>query len=103
MFATTPGQSDSFSIFMDSFVLEFGWSRTYISSLFSAATLLSGCLMFFVGRIVDKNWGQVGRYTLRRHFRDGLCFAQFCHFPAYVIYGLFSGPICWQRGLRRFC
>jgi len=54
MFATTPGQSDSFSIFMDSFVQEFGWSRTYISSLFSAATLLSGLLMFFMGRLVDR-------------------------------------------------
>lgn len=54
MFATTPGQSDSFSIFMDSFVTEFGWSRTFISALFSAATLLSGCLMFLVGRVVDR-------------------------------------------------
>lgn len=54
MFATTPGQSDSFSIFMDSFVQEFGWSRTFISSLFSAATLLSGCFMFLVGRVVDR-------------------------------------------------
>jgi len=58
MFATTPGQSDSFSIFMDSFVQEFGWSRTFISSLFSAATLLSGCFMFFVGRIVDRIGGK---------------------------------------------
>lgn len=54
MFATTPGQSDSFSIFMDSFVNEFGWSRTFISTLFSGATLLSGCLMFFAGQIVDR-------------------------------------------------
>lgn len=62
MFATTPGQSDSFSIFMDSFVREFGWSRTFISSLFSGATLLSGCLMFFAGRIVDRigaKWGAI--------------------------------------------
>jgi len=54
MFFTTPGQSDSFAMFMDSFVDEFGWSRTSISSLYSIATLLSGCLMFFVGRIVDR-------------------------------------------------
>ncbi len=54
MFATTPGQSDSFSLFMDSFVSEFGWSRTVVSSLYSGATLLSGCVMFFVGRLVDR-------------------------------------------------
>ena len=40
-------------MFMDFFVEDFGWSRTYVSSLYAAATLLSGCLMFFVGRIVD--------------------------------------------------
>jgi MFS family permease len=63
MFATTPGQSDSFSIFMDSFVNEFGWSRTFISTLFSGATLLSGGLMFFAGRLVDRigaKWGAIG-------------------------------------------
>ncbi len=54
MFFTTPGQSDSFSFFMDSFVQEFGWSRGFVSSLYSGATLLSGCLMFFVGRLVDR-------------------------------------------------
>ncbi|MCP4606514.1 MAG: MFS transporter [Proteobacteria bacterium] len=63
MFATTPGQSDSFSIFMDSFVNEFGWSRTFISTLFSGATLLSGALVFFAGRFVDRigaKWGAIG-------------------------------------------
>jgi MFS family permease len=54
MFFTTPGQSDSFSFFMDSFVETFGWSRTFVSSLYSASTLLSGCLMFYVGRLVDR-------------------------------------------------
>jgi len=54
MFSTTPGQSDSFSLFMNYFVNEFGWSRTFVSSLYSSATLLSGALMFFVGRLVDR-------------------------------------------------
>lgn len=54
MFATTPGQSDSFALFMNSFVNEFGWSRTFVSSLYSGATIFSGVLMFFVGRLVDR-------------------------------------------------
>jgi len=54
MFSTTPGQSDSFALFMNSFVAEFGWSRTFVSSLYSGATVLSGILMFFVGRLVDR-------------------------------------------------
>lgn len=54
MFFTTPGQSDAFALFMDSFVEEFGWNRTFVSSLYSGATLLSGGCMFFVGRLVDR-------------------------------------------------
>lgn len=54
MFSTTPGQSDSFAMFFNSFVSEFGWSRTFVSSLYSGATILSGVLMFFVGRLVDR-------------------------------------------------
>ena len=54
MFSTTPGQSDSFALFFNSFVTEFGWSRTFVSSLYSGATVFSGVLMFFVGRLVDR-------------------------------------------------
>jgi MFS family permease len=54
MFSTTPGQSDSFALFIDSFVKEFEWSRTFVSMLYSGATVLSGVLMFFVGRLVDR-------------------------------------------------
>jgi|GEM_PF-526190 MFS family permease len=54
MFSTTPGQSDSFALFINSFVNEFGWSRTFVSMLYSGATVLSGVLMFFVGRLVDR-------------------------------------------------
>jgi len=54
MFATTPGQSDSFSLFMNSFIETFGWSRTFVSSLYASATLASGLLMFFIGRLIDR-------------------------------------------------
>jgi MFS family permease len=54
MFATTPGQSDTFAMFIDSFIKEFGWSRTVVSSMYASATLVSGLTMFLVGRLVDK-------------------------------------------------
>ena len=54
LFSTTPGQSDSFSLFMDSFIETFGWSRTFVSSLYSTATLASGVLMFLIGRLIDR-------------------------------------------------
>ncbi|MEM7129136.1 MAG: MFS transporter [Chloroflexota bacterium] len=54
MFFTTPGQSDAFGMFMDSFVEDLGWNRGFVSSIYSGATLLSGFMMFFVGRLVDR-------------------------------------------------
>ena len=54
IFFTGPGQTYSFSIFIDSFIKDLGWSRTLVSSLYSTATLASGMLMFIVGRLIDR-------------------------------------------------
>ena len=53
MFFSSPGQTYSISVFIDSYILEFGYSRTLISSIYSMATVLSGILMIFVGKAVD--------------------------------------------------
>jgi MFS family permease len=53
-FFTGPGQTYSFSIFINSYIDELGWSRTLVSSLYSTATLASGLLMFLMGRLVDR-------------------------------------------------
>jgi MFS family permease len=54
MFFTGPGQTYSFSIFIDSLIEEFGWTRSLVSTLYSTATLLSGLLMFLMGRLIDR-------------------------------------------------
>lgn len=53
-FFTGPGQTYSFSLFIDHFIEDFGWSRVLVNSLYSIASLISGLSMFFVGRYVDK-------------------------------------------------
>jgi MFS family permease len=53
-FFSGPGQTYSNSIFIDEYIKSFGWTRSEISSLYSIATLCSGLLMFFMGRLVDK-------------------------------------------------
>lgn len=57
MFFSGPGQTYSISVFIDSYVEDFGWSRSLVSSIYLIATLLAGFLMFVVGRFVDK-YGQ---------------------------------------------
>jgi MFS family permease len=53
-FFTGPGQTYSYSIFIDSFIQEFAWSRTLVSLLYTMATLISGFLMSLIGRMVDR-------------------------------------------------
>lgn len=57
LFFSGPGQTYSISIFIDSYTDHFGWSRSLISSIYLAATLLAGSLMFIIGRLIDK-YGQ---------------------------------------------
>jgi MFS family permease len=54
LFFSGPGQTYSISIFIDSYINEFGWSRSIVSGLYSIGTLCAGLLMGFVGRLLDK-------------------------------------------------
>jgi MFS family permease len=53
-FFASPGQTYAISAFIDSYILEFGYSRTVLSGLYSGATLISGLLMILVGKSVDR-------------------------------------------------
>ncbi len=53
-FFSSPGQTYSISAFINSYIKEFGYSRTMVSSVYSMATILSGTLIVFMGKAVDK-------------------------------------------------
>ncbi|WP_409252614.1 MFS transporter [Bacillus sp. SCS-153A] len=54
VFFSGPGQTYSVSVFIDRYIADFGWSRSQVSTIYSAATLLSGLCMFFVGWFIDR-------------------------------------------------
>lgn len=54
IFFSGPGQTYSVSVFIDAYIREFGWGRSEVSSIYSAATLVAGLCMFFVGRLIDR-------------------------------------------------
>ncbi len=54
MFFSGPGQTYSISVFIDYYINDFGLSRSLVSSIYSFATLLSGCLLFIMGRMIDR-------------------------------------------------
>lgn len=57
IFFSGPGQTFSNAVFIDYYIQDFGWSRSYISGLYSTATLLAGLCMLWMGQYVDR-YGQ---------------------------------------------
>ena len=49
-----PGQTYNVSVYIDSYINEFGWSRTTVSSMYSIGTFAAGMLMGIVGKVYDK-------------------------------------------------
>lgn len=53
-FLSAPGQTYSIGIFKNIYVNELGYSNTSISLAYSVATMISGFLLVFMGRAIDK-------------------------------------------------
>ena len=49
-----PGQTYNVSVYIDSYINEFKWSRTTVSSRYSLGTFAAGMLMGFIGKLFDK-------------------------------------------------
>jgi len=54
IFFSGPGQTYSVSVFIDSYINEYGWSRSVVSGMYSLGTFCAGMLMGFVGRLFDR-------------------------------------------------
>ncbi|MDP6576932.1 MAG: MFS transporter [Dehalococcoidales bacterium] len=54
IFFSGPGQTYSVSIFVDPIISETGWSRTLVSGLYTAGTLIAGVLVILAGRLLDR-------------------------------------------------
>src|SRR5690554_823830 len=54
IFFSGPGQTYTNSVFIESYLQEFGWSQTTVSSVYSLATLCSGFLLFTIGKLTDR-------------------------------------------------
>ncbi|MFQ3545156.1 MFS transporter [Halobacillus rhizosphaerae] len=54
VFFSGPGQTYSVSIFINYYIDDFGYSRSLVSGIYSAATLGAGFALFMMGRLVDR-------------------------------------------------
>lgn len=51
---SSPGQTYSFSIFIEEFIRDLGLSRTTVSSLYTVGTIVGSLALTFIGRNIDK-------------------------------------------------
>lgn len=54
LFFSGPGQTFSVSMFIDSYINDFGWTRSTVSGMYSMGTLVAGMIMGVVGRLFDR-------------------------------------------------
>ena len=54
IFISGPGQTYSVSIFVNPIISDLGWSRTLVSGLYTAGSLIAGAVMILVGRLLDR-------------------------------------------------
>ncbi len=72
LFFSGPGQTFSVSVFIDSYINEFGWSRSLVSGMYSMGTLAAGVVMSVVGGLFDR-YGHRRMSTLVAVFFGAAC------------------------------
>jgi MFS family permease len=73
IFASAPGQSYGFSVFIDSILADTGMSRTELSALYALGTGVSAITTLMVGRLVDRLGARVMLVGVGLAF-GGACF-----------------------------
>ncbi len=87
VYLSGPGQTYSVSTFIDQLIGEFGWSRSLVSSLYSAGTLVAGLLMMLVGRIVDARGYRLTFTAVPLLFALALAFMSTVNSPLALFFG----------------
>lgn len=93
-FASGPGQSYLFSVFIDPIIADTGMSRTGISSIYAAGTFVSAGMVFYISRLADRRGP---RFTLTI---IALCFGLACFGMAFASGALLTAlALASLRGL----
>lgn len=90
IFFSGPGQTYSNSVFIESYIQDLSINQTTLSSIYSAATLISGLLLFIVGRLVDR-FGRRMMMTLSVLMLGAACiFNSFVTGPVMLFFGFLA-------------
>lgn len=54
VFTSGPGQTYTFSVFIDPMIEELGWARSHFTAMYAAGSLTGAVLIILVGRLLDR-------------------------------------------------
>ncbi len=97
--ATSPGQSFTVSLFIDSFIEDFGLSRTVVSALFSTGTFIGSLSLTFVGRMIDKHGNRKMAVIIAALFSTVLILFSFVNGPITLLFGFLGIRMLGQGSL----
>ncbi|WP_406945406.1 MFS transporter [Halobacillus sp. SY10] len=89
VFFSGPGQTYSISIFIDYYIEDFEYSRSLVSGIYSAATLLAGITLFMMGRLIDRFGQRAMMVTIGSCLALALFWNAFLLGPIMMFFGFF--------------
>ena len=99
MFFSGPGQTYSVSTFIDSYINEFGWSRSTVSGMYSMGTLTAGLLMGLVGNFIDRRGHRHMTTAISIIFGLACLGMSFINSPVMLLAGFFSIRLLGQGSM----
>lgn len=99
MFVSGPGQTYTISIFVDPVSDELNITRTLISALYTAATLMGAIGMVVMGRLMDRYGARVMLTTVSIAFGVAVCSMRFVDNPVHLLLGLMALRFLGQGSL----
>ncbi|MFH2112824.1 MAG: MFS transporter [Candidatus Bathyarchaeota archaeon] len=84
-----PGQTYNVSVYIDSYINEYGWSRTTVSTMYSVGTFAAGMLMGVVGKILDRYGQRKTSTIIAAAFGGALLFMSTVNSTAMLLTGFF--------------
>jgi sugar phosphate permease len=99
IFFSGPGQTYSVSTFIDSYIGEFGWSRSTVSGMYSMGTLAAGLLMGFVGNFIDRRGHRATTTAIALIFGLACLGMSFVNSPITLLAGFFSIRLLGQGSM----
>ncbi|MCW4041630.1 MAG: MFS transporter [Candidatus Bathyarchaeota archaeon] len=98
-FFSGPGQTYSVSTFIDSYIQQYGWSRSMVSTMYSLGTLTAGLMMGLIGNLFDRKGHRVMTSIVVVALSLACVWMSIVFDPVMLLVGFFLIRLCGQGSM----